>query len=241
MGMSAPTLGQKAIIEFSRRLGFGNGAIRKYGGRLVRRLGGEKVVYRYHGLNLILDPLTGSSRIMLMTPYWYDAKERDFIRQRLSNGGVFVDIGANSGFYSFFVAAHCRAARIFAFEPMPHHAALLRENVALNDLEDRVTVMEMGLCEREGVTDIDGHAVACNTLLNAVQQQKLTSIECLKIDIEGMEDSVLLPFFRDAPRSLWPKAIVGEHIFTDQWRDLCLSLGYSQHLRTQYNIALTLD
>lgn len=69
MGTPRATFGQKAIIEFSRRFGFGNGALRNYGGRLVRQLGRERLIYNYHGLDLIVDPPTGSSRIMLMTPY----------------------------------------------------------------------------------------------------------------------------------------------------------------------------
>jgi hypothetical protein len=235
------TRGQKAIIEFSRRFGLGNGAIRKYGGRLVRQLGAEQIVYDYHGLELILDPLRGSSRIMLMTPYWYDARERAFIESCMLRGGVFLDIGANAGFYTFFVAARCPDARVFSFEPMPGHAANLRQNVSRNGLQDRVFVLETGLSDHAGAGMIDEVSVSCNTLLNAMQEQQLCSIDCLKIDIEGMEDRVLLPFFRDAPRSLWPKAIVGEYIFTDQWRDLCLSLGYRQRWRSHFNVGLTLD
>lgn len=104
-----------------------------------------------------------------------------------------------------------------------------------------MTVIETGLYDREGESKIEGRAVACTTLLNAAREQKLTSIECLKIDVEGIEDSVLMPCFREAPRALWLKAIVGEHIFTDLWCDHCLSRGYSQRLRNQYNIALTLE
>ena len=29
----------------------------------------------------------------------------------------------------------------------------------------------------------------------------------VKIDVEGFEDRILVPFFRDAPRSLWPKLL----------------------------------
>ena len=37
-------------------------------------------------------------------------------------------------------------------------------------------------------------------------------VDALKIDIEGFEDRVLTPFFKDAPQGLWPRAIVIEHL-----------------------------
>jgi hypothetical protein len=77
-------------------------------------------------------------------------------------------------------------------------------------------------------------------LLHAARSRGIERIDVMKIDIEGMEDQVLLPFFRKAPRSLWPRAIVGEHIFAPRWREECLSLGYCQQWQTRYNCGLTL-
>ena len=63
------------------------------------------------------------------------------IDQRLAAGGsfTFVDVGANVGLYSLFVATRARSrARILALEPQPGIVDRLRFNLAANpDVEDR--------------------------------------------------------------------------------------------------------
>jgi hypothetical protein len=114
------------------------------------------------------------------------------------------------------------------------------ENVGLSRL-DRVSVENIALSDKmDGTVEIEGEAYATTTLLAALTRHAIERIDVLKIDIEGMEDKVLLPFFRDAPRFLWPRAILGEHIFTTQWRGECLRRGYEEHWRTAFNSALVL-
>ena len=64
----------------------------------------------------------------------------------------------------------------------------------------------------------------------------------LKIDVEGFEDRVLTGFFTQAPESLWPRAVVIEHLSRDEWQDDCIadmqSRGYSQAGRTRSNTLL---
>ena len=42
-------------------------------------------------------------------------------------------------------------------------------------------------------------------------------VDALKIDVEGFEDRVLTGFFKDAPQSLWPRAVVIEHLSRNEW------------------------
>ncbi len=241
MDQAQPTPAQKAVIEFSRRLGCGNGAVRKYGAKLLGRLREGPIDYDYHGLTLRLDPtLCGSVRVMLMTPDWHDCQERAFVEQHLPPKGVFFDIGANAGFYTFFAAARRPHARVIAFEPVPGLAHALKRNVAANHLRN-VKVEDVALSDVDGRGMVEGEMRPTMTLLQAAKSHGVSCIDCLKIDIEGMEDQVLLAFFREAPKSLWPRAIVGEHIFTPQWRDKCLELGYREQWQSRFNSALTLD
>jgi hypothetical protein len=237
-----PTFGQKLIIEFSRRFGLGNGAVRKWGAKLATSLREGAIDYDYHGLTLRMDPTScGSTRHMLMSPSWSDCRERAFLLDRLPNRGVFIDIGANAGFYSFFAAGHRHQARIIAFEPVKRWADTLMRNVDLNHL-DRMSVENVALSDKkDGTVEIEGEAYPTATLLAALMRHAIERIDVLKIDIEGMEDKVLVPFLRDAPRSLWPRAILGEHIFTSQWRDECLRRDYKECWRTSFNSALVLD
>ena len=117
---------------------------------------------------------------------------------------------------------------------------MLKRNVAANHLPN-VEVEDAALSDVDGRGMVEGKMMPTTTLLHAAQSHGVHAIDCLKIDIEGMEDQVLLPFFRDAPQWLWPKAIVGEHIFTPRWRDKCLELGYREQWQSRFNSALTLD
>jgi FkbM family methyltransferase len=69
--------------------------------------------------------------------------ETELIRRLTRPGDLFVDCGANIGWYS--VVAGTLGATVVAFEPMPANAALARQNITRNDLGDRVTLHECGL------------------------------------------------------------------------------------------------
>jgi hypothetical protein len=47
-------------------------------------------------------------------------------------------------------------------------------------------------------------------LVDTLAQEQVQTIDALKIDVEGAEDSILMPFFLTAPHSLWPGFIVIE-------------------------------
>jgi hypothetical protein len=46
--------------------------------------------------------------------------------------------------------------------------------------------------------------------LQVLEQEGVDVVDALKIDVEGAENSIIAPFFRDAPQSLWPKFLVIE-------------------------------
>lgn len=56
--------------------------------------------------------------------------------------GVAFDVGAHIGGVAITLAIDNPGARIYAIEPVPPNIALLRQNIANNDLEDRITVLE---------------------------------------------------------------------------------------------------
>jgi FkbM family methyltransferase len=84
--------------------------------------------------------------------------------ERIDSEGVFVDVGANVG--TTTLAALRRFDRAIAVEAEPRNAALLRANVALNGVEDRVTVREAACSSTSGEVELrlsrdrhGGHAV----------------------------------------------------------------------------------
>jgi len=87
------------------------------------------------GLRLRLHPLrNGCEKGLLFTPQFYEAGEREELLRRITavvdRPFVFVDIGANVGLFSFFVAAHANCnANILAVEPERENLRRLRFNL----------------------------------------------------------------------------------------------------------------
>lgn len=86
--------------------------------------------------------------------------------------------------------------------------------------------------------------VKTDTLLNVLNANVIKKVSALKIDVEGAEDQILKPFFENAPKSLWPRMIVIERVFPEQWKWDCISFietnGYEKiwigRFNTVYNL-----
>ena len=219
------------------------------------------------GLKLRLHPLrNGCEKGLLFTPQFYEAEEREHLARQIDRvvvtgrPFVFIDIGANVGLFSLYVAAHAGGhARILAIEPERENLRRLRFNINANPgLPIRVLphalgdgggslAIELNLEDRGGTRTWrdDGSAkavrVPCKTLLETLNEQSITAIDALKIDVEGAEDTILLPFFRDAPKDLWPRFLIIEDT-RGLWRaDLFAELkarGYREAGRSRQNVMM---
>jgi hypothetical protein len=89
-----------------------------------------------------------------------------------------------------------------------------------------------------------GHAIRVPSLRlqRILGDAGVDHVDALKIDVEGFEDRVLTGFFRDAPPSLWPRAVVIEHLSRNEWLDDCIAdmraRGYAETGRTRSNTLL---
>ena len=194
------------------------------------------------GVRARLYPLDNlADRLFLFLPKIFETDEFIFLNKNLKSDSVFIDIGANSGFYSLMAAKTITSSgTIIAFEPNPVMIARLKMNISLNDRNEIIQVMPYGLADV--ATDFDlaldptnlggstiiktnrPHIVKikCIPLLDALKD-KVTRIDFLKIDIEGADVLVMNAFFKSAPTSLYPKYIIIE---TDEGLDLSV-FGYS--------------
>lgn len=131
----------------------------------------------------------------------------------LQAGGVFYDVGANIGFLSLIGARLVGSAgRVYAFEPVPANAELVRRNAALNGFS-QVEVVEKALGRRSGQAELALAAYSGGAVLAEVgtppdragmMTVALASIDDLvdvaglappalvKIDVEGAELEVLM-------------------------------------------------
>jgi len=191
------------------------------------------------GLRLRLHPRdNGCEKNLLFTPRMYEpeelaALEAEIARVRAERRPfTFVDIGANVGLFSLFVAARAGAqARILAIEPEPGNLRRLEFNIAANPgvpikaiakaLSDEpgVVAVELDRRDRGGTRtrklDQAGFRpetarVAAATLLEVLTDEAIDTVDALKTDVEGLEDVILQPFFRDAPQRLWPSLAIIE-------------------------------
>jgi len=131
----------------------------------------------------------------------------------LRPGDLFVDVGANFGFWAL-PAAH-RGCRVIAIEPVPTTRALLAANAARNGLSDRVQIIAGAVSDSVGSltvavpagesgqasvhpdagAELESFTVEATTLDALVGEQP---VRFLKIDVEGHEPAVL----RGAARAL---------------------------------------
>ena len=69
---------------------------------------------------------------------------------RRVGGGLVLDVGANTGFYSLLAVQSAPGIRVDAFEPFPPVAALLHQNLATNDFGARVSAFELAVSDESG-------------------------------------------------------------------------------------------
>ena len=193
----------------------------------VKRALGDVVDAEIWGLKLRLQ-LRGnlSEQRLLFMPQHLDVTEREFLARELKAGGCFLDIGANAGVYSLWVASACGPqVRVEAFEPDPELCERLRFNLATNQLS-HVHLNALALGDHEGEVRLisgagnkgenrvettgAGTAVPMTTLPAFLNRTGISRVDALKIDVEGHEADVLAPLFNHAPRTLWPRLLIGE-------------------------------
>lgn len=89
---------------------------------------------------------------VLLDGYWESWLTR-FIARTVKPGGIAIDVGANFGYYSLLLAELVGpGGHLYAVEPNPAVAALLRRSVGLNGFAARTTVCEAAAGAVDGAT-----------------------------------------------------------------------------------------
>jgi len=151
----------------------------------------------------------------------WEPYETTLVLAALQPGDVFVDVGANIGYYPVIAAGRVgRDGAVFAFEPDPDNFRLLRQNLQLNGCSDCVSAFEAGLSDQTLSGQLflsednagDHQVFACGTDRRSLSvslhhggdflRDRLQRIDLLKIDVQGAEYAVmsgLLPLLRTLP------------------------------------------
>lgn len=190
---------------------------RLFGGKWRATITVDGVRLAVDGRNL--DLYTSIRRGVAWEPWVLDA-----CLELLRPGDVFLDIGANAGAVAVSVAVKRRDVTVFAIEPQPHLARLIKISARLNEVD--VQVLPVLLGDEDGLAElfVPGQATHASVVARAAgtpsMTAPITTLDALiakqtvpvpatiKIDVEGSELNV----FRGARRLLreHPPAIVFE-------------------------------
>ncbi|MFK7978164.1 MAG: FkbM family methyltransferase [Halioglobus sp.] len=93
------------------------------------------------------------SRTLRENAIW-EPYETELVVASLKAGDVFLDVGANIGYFTVLAAQlvgqGSKPGKVFAFEPDAHNCALLRQSAALNQLTEVIELSETALSNEAG-------------------------------------------------------------------------------------------
>ncbi len=118
---------------------------------------------------------------------------------------MILDIGANIGNHSVYWAVKTDARRIYSFEPVKDFFKILKKNVEINKLNNKIKIFNIGLSNKKingSVSFYDRKNIGGthvkqdpngNLLLDKLDNIKIeeSAIDFVKIDVEGHELEVL--------------------------------------------------
>ena len=138
------------------------------------------------------------------TKYFFERNELANLQRYIRNGDVCLDIGANIGNHAIYYAKICHASKIFAFEPVQSTFAILKKNIELNQLENCIEALNVGLSDRKksasifhfeeeniGATQLTENKKGNLHLIALDDMYFPGAIDYIKIDVEGMEYDLL--------------------------------------------------
>ena len=197
----------------------------------------------------------------LFSPQIFDSDERGFIEKSAGDGSIFIDIGSNVGLYSLSLGSkykNLHNAEIHSIEPHPGLFKRLEFNISLNKdfpiKTHNLAIMDNNKDFYLKMNDINlGETIVSNEgevkvlgkkLETFLKDEGINKISVLKIDVEGNEEKILLPFLKDENKKLFPKTIIIEQN-NDLWDGSLLKLlkeyGYNTYKKTRMNIILLKD
>lgn len=115
---------------------------------------------------------------------------------------TILDVGANIGNHSLYWCSKKSAKKVYAFEPIQNTFSILKKNVEINGLEDKISLFNMGVGEKStqgkikvfrtaniGSTSIEESESGDLKIvaLDELEELKDMKIDFIKIDVEGFE------------------------------------------------------
>ncbi|MDR2836690.1 MAG: FkbM family methyltransferase [Bacteroidales bacterium] len=136
--------------------------------------------------------------------------ELHYLKKIIKDGFVCIDIGANLGYYSYFLTKYCgEKGKVYAVEPISLHVKILKKNVRGKNFQvfpyalgAENTTVEMGMPKIDGIIHhgmtkiVHENQNSYEKVFNAEMKipdelfGNLGKIDFIKVDIEGYESVV---------------------------------------------------
>lgn len=113
----------------------------------------------------------------------FDYEDSMFLIDHLKKDDLFIDVGANVGHYSLLAAGVCEA-EVVAFEPIPLTFSKLNRNINLNDLSDKIKILNIGVGEENSFL----YFTTNRTVMNSVAIE--TDNETVKVEVRKLDDEL---------------------------------------------------
>lgn len=169
---------------------------------------GERVVRTKYGFGYRADLGDWLGQYVYLTGV-YEPPTARIIHALLDSGDTFIDVGANSGFFTLLGATRVGpTGKVLAFEPVPVMRKRLTDNVTMNQLGN-VRIQDVALSNAPGSITLfegpEGHkgTSSLRPLDNAATKievqtrpldaylDELDAVKLIKIDVEGAEQLVI--------------------------------------------------
>jgi len=159
------------------------------------------------------DPIQiGSAPNLLLIEGKYEPFETSVLLHLARRANLFIDVGANVGYFAVRLSNANHLLTTVAIEAIPSTAKILCENIALNKIGDRVSVINKAIGSSEGmcqlfVPEVSGHSAASiqdqhpdepstvtsiemTTLNDVLKEFSISNDDLIKLDVEGAEYEV---------------------------------------------------
>jgi FkbM family methyltransferase len=169
---------------------------------------GERVVSTHYKFRYKADLGDWLGQYVYLTGV-YEPPTAHVISTLLNPGDTFIDVGANSGFFTLLASRQVGpTGRVLSFEPLPSMRRRIMENLSINGMEN-VTLYGVALSNSVGEVTFyegpQGHKGLssirpigeASTILQVPTMQlddladKVQSVKLIKIDVEGAEQLVI--------------------------------------------------
>lgn len=160
-----------------------------------------------HGLERIIN---GTDRFLVLpefrgVPETYEPEVWQHLMSQVKPGDIIADVGAYIGLYTIALAQRVGSGgKIFAFEPDPINFDVLKRQIELNQLEERVNLVQAAVGASDGTVSFH-MGRSCQSAISSFSSVETQAVECvcldsiflnqrldiLKIDVEGYEEFVL--------------------------------------------------